>query len=85
MNLANCVRFWARWDPDGVHIHFDGRDTTWSELDERTSRLANGLAARGVGHGDRVVEALGEFGAPGRREPAQRSWFGRGGSLKRPA
>ena len=55
MNLANCVRFWARWDPDGVHIRFDGRDTTWSELDERTSRLANGLAARGVGHGDRVA------------------------------
>ena len=55
MNLANCVRFWARWDPDGVHIRFDGQDLTWSELDERTNRLANGLAARGVGHGDRVA------------------------------
>jgi fatty-acyl-CoA synthase len=55
VNLANCVRFWARWDPTRVHLRFDGQDTTWAELDERSNRLANGLAARGVGHGDRVA------------------------------
>ncbi len=54
MNLANIVRFWARWDPDRVHLRLDGEDVTWAELDERTNRLANGLAAQGVDHGDRV-------------------------------
>ncbi|MEU1149795.1 class I adenylate-forming enzyme family protein [Streptomyces sp. NPDC005863] len=31
------------------------RSVTWTELDERTTRLARALAARGVGRGDRVA------------------------------
>jgi long-chain acyl-CoA synthetase len=37
------------------HIVFGDRRTTFAELEERVARLAGGLAARGVGHGDRVA------------------------------
>jgi fatty-acyl-CoA synthase len=55
VNLANVVRFWAKWTPDAVHLRFDGEDVTWAQLDERTNRMASSLAAKGVGHGDRVA------------------------------
>jgi len=54
MNLGNVVRFWAGWNPDGEAQRAGGRSLSWSELDAATSRLANGLAARGIGRGDRV-------------------------------
>lgn len=53
-NLANAVRFWARWQPENEAIVFGDRTVTWAELHESTSRLANGLMERGVGRGDRV-------------------------------
>lgn len=56
MNLGNAVRFWSHWRPDSESIvdAVDGRVVTWSELDGRTNRLANGLAEAGLGAGDRV-------------------------------
>ncbi|MCP8940228.1 acyl-CoA synthetase [Alsobacter sp. SYSU M60028] len=53
-----CDR-WAARDPGRValvHVRDDGsaRDITFGELRDTTNRLANGLAARGVGRGDRV-------------------------------
>jgi fatty-acyl-CoA synthase len=54
MNLGNVVRFWSRWNPDGDAVVFGDDTVTWAELDDRTSRIANGLADRGVGFGDRV-------------------------------
>ncbi|MEO1064445.1 MAG: AMP-binding protein [Actinomycetota bacterium] len=54
MNLANAVRFWSTWNPDGESVVIDDAATTWAELDRRTNRLANGLAAHGIGAGDRV-------------------------------
>lgn len=54
MNLGNAVRFWAQWQPDGESVIVHDTIVTWAELDDRTSRLANGLAALGIGHGDRV-------------------------------
>ena len=54
MNLGNVVRFWARWNPDGDAVVFGDTTVTWGQLHDRTSQVANGLAALGVGRGDRV-------------------------------
>lgn len=54
MNLANAVRFWARWQPQGEAIVFGDRSVSWAELHESTNRIANGLIERGVRRGDRV-------------------------------
>lgn len=59
LNLADYGRHWARWQPDGTALWFDERTFTWRELDERTDLLAAGLAARGVGKGDRVAVLMG--------------------------
>jgi fatty-acyl-CoA synthase len=52
--LADIVRYWARWQPDAVALTFEGERTSWRDLHLRTDALAAGLAAQGVGHGDRV-------------------------------
>ena len=44
--------------PDAVAVVFGARRLTYAALDERACRLANGLAALGVGHGDRVAALL---------------------------
>ncbi len=45
----------ARRIPDEVALRWEGRSISWRELDGRTSRLAAGLARRGVARGDRVL------------------------------
>ncbi|MFN3219511.1 MAG: class I adenylate-forming enzyme family protein [Acidimicrobiales bacterium] len=54
MNLGDVVRFWARWNPEGDAVIFGDTTVTWAQLHERTSRIANGLAANGVRRSDRV-------------------------------
>jgi len=55
MNLAGPVRYWGRRMPERIAFRMDDKIVTWRELDERTSRLAQGLAGLGVGLGDRVA------------------------------
>jgi fatty-acyl-CoA synthase len=45
----------ARKAPDERALRFEGQDRSVGELDERVTRLANALAARGVDKGDRVA------------------------------
>jgi fatty-acyl-CoA synthase/long-chain acyl-CoA synthetase len=45
----------ARKIPGSWAVRFDGSGRTYRELDERVSRLASALRARGVGVGDRVA------------------------------
>ncbi|WP_028656964.1 acyl-CoA synthetase [Nocardioides sp. J54] len=45
----------ARRAPDRTALIFEDSSRTFAELDERTNRLANALADRGVGHGDKVA------------------------------
>ena len=52
---AEIIRKWGVQTPDATSMIFEGRSITWRELDERSSRLANALAARGVGNQERVV------------------------------
>lgn len=52
--LGALIRAQAVRYGDKAALRFDGVDTTYAALDERASRVANGLLAGGVGKGDRV-------------------------------
>lgn len=54
MNLGEICEYWAVLRPQGPAIRTRETTTTWSELEERTARIAGGLNAIGTGHGDRV-------------------------------
>ena len=54
MNLAEVCRYWARWQPDAVAVLFEGRDTTWAQLDARTDGIAAGLRKLGFAPGHRL-------------------------------
>ena len=53
--LADIVRSGASRFGDRRAIMADERTITYAELDERSNRVANVLAGRGVSHGDRVA------------------------------
>ena len=45
----------ARTSPEATALRFEGAALTYAELDDRVTRLASGLAERGVAFGDRVA------------------------------
>jgi len=53
--IASIVRKHGGESPTQVAIVHPARTTTWGELDERSNRMASGLAAAGVGAEDRVA------------------------------
>ena len=53
-HLADLFEIVARAVPQRSAIVCDGHVTSFAELDERADRVAEGLAARGVGRGDTV-------------------------------
>lgn len=55
--VANLIRKnrLSRTSPDAVALVYEDQTRTYAELDERTDRLASGLAAAGFAHGDRAV------------------------------
>jgi long-chain acyl-CoA synthetase len=54
-NIASIVRLHGRERPDRTAIVHPARTVTWAELDERSSRVASGLAAEGIGAEDRIA------------------------------
>ncbi|HWA60224.1 MAG TPA: AMP-binding protein, partial [Caulobacteraceae bacterium] len=56
--VADVARVWARKTPDAEALWFEGRSTTYAELDRAASRCANALIAAGVQPGDRVAVIL---------------------------
>src|SRR2546429_7380331 len=68
LTFADVLREQRRSRPEQVAVVDGdfGRDVrlTYSELDDRSNRLANALAAAGVGHGDRILW-LGQNSVPG--------------------
>ena len=52
---AAMIRRWAAERPDRPALRWDGHEMTFRQLDERSSRVAQALAAAGVGPGDRVA------------------------------
>ncbi|HLM92083.1 MAG TPA: AMP-binding protein [Thermoplasmata archaeon] len=61
-DLVSLVRAKARKNGGRVALRFEGRDLSYEELDRESDRVANGLAAAGVGPGDRVAALL--FNSP---------------------
>ncbi|MFC1983268.1 class I adenylate-forming enzyme family protein [Chloroflexota bacterium] len=55
MNTADFLNIATSICPDKVAIVFEGKRFTFSQLNERANRLANGLAKLGVSKGDRVA------------------------------
>ena len=53
--IADVTRFHAEHHPNRLAARFEGRETTYWELDERASRIAQALAAEGLGKGDRAA------------------------------
>ncbi|WP_439032239.1 class I adenylate-forming enzyme family protein [Gordonia terrae] len=54
MNLSDLTRFWGKTRPGQEAIVFGDTRQTWADVDAMTDAIARGLAARGVGKGDRV-------------------------------
>lgn len=63
--LPGILRTTAHTYPDRPAITFEGRTTTYRELDSRVDRLAAELAARGLRPGDRLVVLSGNSDAFG--------------------
>ena len=55
ITLSDVLRRHARVRPDRIAFVDPQRRCTFSEMDDRVTRLANALSARGVRHGDRVA------------------------------
>lgn len=53
-SLAEIPRFHAGRRPDAVAISHEGRSTTYRQLQDASSRVANGLRAAGIVAGDRI-------------------------------
>ena len=48
LTVGDITRHHAKIRPGRVAIHFEGRHTTYGELDRRANRVANGLTADGL-------------------------------------
>ncbi|MCI4373082.1 MAG: AMP-binding protein [Thermoplasmata archaeon] len=57
-DLVSLVRAKAEKNGAKVALRFAGRDLSYLELDRESDRIANGLAATGIGPGDRVGALL---------------------------
>lgn len=53
-SLAEIPRFHAGSRPDAIAITYEGRNTTYRQLQDASSRVANGLRAAGIVAGDRI-------------------------------
>lgn len=57
-DLVSLVRGKARKNGGRIAVRFEGRDLSYEDLDRESDRVANGLAAAGIGPGDRVAALL---------------------------
>jgi crotonobetaine/carnitine-CoA ligase len=57
-DLATLVREKAKKNGDRTALKFEGRALSYRDLDRESDRVANGLAASGVGPGDRIAALL---------------------------
>ena len=55
IRIPDLLRKYAAASPDRRALHFEGRDFTWSQTNDRVHRMASVLHGFGVGPGDRVA------------------------------
>ena len=55
VRVGEVPAFHARRRPDAIAARFEGRDTSYKELEERTNRIAHALIAEGLTPGARVA------------------------------
>ena len=55
MRTTDFLTIAAAIVPDRTAVHFDGEGVSFMDLQQRANRLANAMAGRGVGSGDRVA------------------------------
>lgn len=53
--LGDVPRYHARQRPDAIATRFEGRDTSWAELDARSDQVAQALRTSGCVPGDRIA------------------------------
>jgi long-chain acyl-CoA synthetase len=53
--IPTAIRHYAQERPDAVAFRFEGRDTTYAELDANTNRVANALIKAGLRPGSRIA------------------------------
>lgn len=53
--LPHAVRHFAQTRPDAIAYSFEGRDTSYAQLDANTDRAAQALLAAGIEAGDRIA------------------------------
>lgn len=53
--LGDIVRYHARYRPERIAVSFEGRATSWGELDRASNRVANALSAGGCRSTDRIA------------------------------
>ena len=58
ISLSRILSYWAARKPDAIAIAHGDETLTWSELDQRTNRLARAYMQLGVGQDDFVTIAL---------------------------
>jgi len=57
-NLVTAFERWVEFTPDQVAVESETASLTYRQLDEAAGRLADRLAAEGVGPGDILVLAI---------------------------
>ncbi|MEW6366375.1 MAG: long-chain fatty acid--CoA ligase [Acidobacteriota bacterium] len=57
--IPELLRSRAAETPDRTFLVFEGLETTYRELDERSDRVASALIAQGIGAGDAVAVCMG--------------------------
>ncbi|MFD2365844.1 class I adenylate-forming enzyme family protein [Pseudoduganella sp. GCM10020061] len=58
LNISSLVAYHARYRPEARALSCGGQWLSWQQLGRRIDRLAHGMRAAGVSHGDRVVTVL---------------------------
>lgn len=53
--LGEVARYHAGQRPGAIALAFEGRETTYRELDRRSNQVARALMVQGVGKGDRIA------------------------------
>jgi long-chain acyl-CoA synthetase len=54
-SFAEITRKLADSQPDRVALSFEGRHTTYADLEKHTNQVANALIAAGIKKGDRIA------------------------------